>query len=77
MINEITVIDNALTHPWTVKRSYRHLKDHVWEEFVCVENNNWVMIEGQNYYLSADGLLMPAVKGQKPPDLRHFNTPAN
>jgi hypothetical protein len=72
MVNEITVIDNALTHPWTIKRNYRHIKDHVFEEFICVENNNWVLIGGQNYYLDVDGLLMPAVKGQPPPDLRHF-----
>ena len=76
MINEITVIDNALTEPWAIKRSYRHSKDHVFEEFICAENNNWVMIGGQNYYLDPDGLLMPAVKGQIPPDLRHFSQPS-
>ena len=27
----------------------------------------------ENYMLSADGYLMPAKKGQKPPDLRYFN----
>jgi hypothetical protein len=27
----------------------------------------------ENYYLSADGYLMPAKKGQAPPDLRYFN----
>ena len=29
-------------------------------------------IAGQNYFLGADGLLMPARKNQSPPDLRHF-----
>lgn len=72
MVNEITVFDNALTQPWKIKRNYKFVKDHAWEEFICAEGNNWVMIGGQNYYLGADGLLMPAVKGQAPPDLRHF-----
>jgi hypothetical protein len=72
MVNEITTFDNALTEPWAIKRNYRFVKDHVWEEFICVENNNWVIIGGENYYLAADGLLMPAVKGQAPPDLRYF-----
>jgi hypothetical protein len=30
------------------------------------------MIGGDNYYLSADGLLMPARKDQAPPDLKYF-----
>jgi hypothetical protein len=75
MVNEITTVDNALTEPWKIKRNYRFVKDHVWEEFICVENNNWVIIGDQNYYLGADGLLMPAVKGQAPPDLRYFGEP--
>jgi hypothetical protein len=37
------------------------------------EGNNHVEIRGQNYFLSADGYLMPAKKGQAPPDLRYFN----
>ena len=32
-----------------------------------------VVIGEQNYFLSADGLLMPARKDQPPPDLRYFN----
>jgi hypothetical protein len=31
-----------------------------------------VQIGDQDYKLSADGLLMPARKGQKPPDLKYF-----
>ena len=30
------------------------------------------LIDNDNYMLSADGLLMPSKKGQKPPDLRYF-----
>jgi hypothetical protein len=32
-----------------------------------------VQIGKEAYYLSADGLLMPAKKDQAPPDLRYFN----
>jgi len=31
-----------------------------------------VAIGKESYYLSADGLLMPAKKNQAPPDLRYF-----
>jgi hypothetical protein len=30
------------------------------------------VIGKENYFLSADGLLMPAKKDQPPPDLRYF-----
>ncbi len=67
--DELTTIDHALTRPWTVVRSYRRIKaDHpVWTEFNCSEDNPHVLIGGDNYYLSADGLLMPARKNQSPP----------
>ena len=38
----------------------------------CAENNPHVRIGKENYMLSADGYLMPAKKGQAPPDLRYF-----
>jgi hypothetical protein len=41
----------------------------------CNEDNPHVLIGGDNYYLSADGLLMPARKNQAPPDLKYFNRP--
>ena len=72
--DEITVTDHALTRPWTVVRDYSRAKAQqpVWLEFSCAENNPHVRIGGDNYYLSADGLLMPARKDQPPPDLRYF-----
>jgi hypothetical protein len=72
--NEITVIDNALTRPWTANKRYRRDPNPqpVWEEMVCQENNSHVRIGGEDYMLSADGLLMPAKKDQTPPDLRYF-----
>jgi hypothetical protein len=39
----------------------------------CHEYNAQIFIGNENYYLSADGHLMPARKGQKPPDLKYFN----
>jgi len=70
----ITVIDNALTRPWTVDKRYVRSADlHAqWPEFICNEYNGQVMIGSENYYLSGDGLLMPARRDQAPPDLRYF-----
>jgi hypothetical protein len=72
--DEITVIDHALTRPWTVDKKYVRGRDArpVWDEAYCTEGTALVAIGKQDYYLSADGLLMPAKKGQAPPDLRYF-----
>ncbi len=69
--NEITTIDSAFTRPWTVMKTYTRMQGGL-DEDNCNENNNHVDIGGEIYYLSADGFLMPAKKGQKPPDLRYF-----
>jgi hypothetical protein len=69
--DEITTIDHALTRPWTVTKSYPQAE---WREWICGENNPHVVIGKDNYYLSADGLLMPARKDQAPPDLRYFKS---
>jgi hypothetical protein len=76
--DEITTIDNALTRPWVVTRNYRRSEDKGpvwWMEQVCGESNGHIEIGKQNYFLSADGLLMPARKDQPPPDLRYFKKP--
>jgi hypothetical protein len=72
--NEITVIDHALTRPWTVTKKYaRNLEPHpLWRETVCAEANPHVEIAKQGYMISADGYLMPVKKNQPPPDLRYF-----
>jgi hypothetical protein len=72
--NEITVYDNALTRPWTVIRDLRRNPNPrpQWREFICAENNAYVTIDKETYFLSGDGLLMPMRKGQPPPDLRYF-----
>jgi hypothetical protein len=71
--NEITTIDNALTRPWTVTRTYRRSSNPVWHEYVCSVSNQHVVIGHDDYLMSADGLLMPVKKGQKPPDLKYFD----
>jgi hypothetical protein len=74
--DQITTIDNALTRPWVVDKTYRRLvtdKPMWWREDVCAEGNMHVGIGKENYFLSADGYLMPAKKDQPPPDLRYFN----
>jgi len=73
LLNEITTIDDALTRPWTVTKKYHRSRSDVWVENNCTENNPHILIGKQAYYLSADGTLMPAKKGQAPPDLRYFN----
>jgi hypothetical protein len=72
--DEITVIDNALTRPWSVDKTYRRSPNPrpTWRETSCTEGNNQVVIGKGNYFLSGDGLLMPAKKDQPPPDLKYF-----
>ena len=72
--DEITVTDHALTRPWTVDKRYKRDHDPVWFLNECSEDNRHVTIANEDYVLNAaDGLLMPAKKGQTPPDLRYFN----
>ena len=72
--DEVTVIDNALLHPWTVVKNYRrdpNPRPH-WTEENCPETNTHLRIGKDDYMVSADGFLMPTAKGQKAPDLRYF-----
>jgi len=71
--DEMTTIDNALTRPWSIKKTYRREPKVVWPENNCTEGNNDVIIGSESYLLSADGYLMPVKKDQPPPDLRYFN----
>src|SRR6266581_304935 len=74
LYDEITVFDNALTRPWSItKKAKRSAKAHpLWRTAVCAEENARVKIENENYFLSADGKLMPTRKDQPPPDLQYF-----
>ncbi len=73
--DDITMIDHALTRPWTVTRSYRRDPNPkpVWVPEACAEGNPLVRIGNDAYYQSQDGKLMPTSKGQQPPDLSYFN----
>ena len=73
--DEITTRDHALTRPWTVTRSYRRDAGQAqpeWLEVNCRQDSSRVLIGDQNYKVSPEGALMPAVRGQKRPDLKYF-----
>ena len=74
--DEITVIDHALTRPWTVDKKYVRNPNPrpSWIEHICAENNAQIKIGDEHYYLGADGRLMPTRKDQPPPDLTYFNS---
>jgi hypothetical protein len=72
LYDEITVIDHALTRPWTVKRTYRRERHPDWLETICGEVEPQVRIGAEDYDVTPDGVLMPTRKGQPPPDLRNF-----
>jgi hypothetical protein len=72
--DEITAFDHALTRPWSADKTYRRNPNPrpKWREASCVEGNANIVIGKESYWLSGDGLLMPAKKDQAPPDLRYF-----
>jgi len=73
--DDITTTDHALTRPWVVNKTFRRTVSDkpIWfGHAVCGEGNVHVGIGKEVYFLSGDGLLMPAVKDQPPPDLRYF-----
>src|SRR6266571_5097339 len=43
-----------------------------WHKDICAESKVQAVIGREDYFLSADGLLMPAENDQPPPDLRSF-----
>jgi hypothetical protein len=69
--DEVTVIDHALTRPWTEDKKYVHDSNlrPASRESSCVEGTGLVAIGKEMYVLRADGALMPAKKDQPPPDL--------
>jgi len=74
LYDQITVIDHALTRPYVkLQKVTRNPSPRpVWHSDVCSEDNTWVKIGDEPYYLSADGMLMPAKKDQAPPNLKYF-----
>jgi hypothetical protein len=72
LYDEMTVKDDALTRPWSVKRTYRRERHPVWLETICGEVEPQVRIGTEEYFVTYDGLLMPTRKDQPAPDLRNF-----
>ena len=70
---DITTIDHALTEPWAVKKLFRREANPVWMFVDCSEDNHHVWVGKDDYFVSADGFLMPTKKNQPAPDLRYFN----
>ena len=52
LYDEITVMDHALTRPYTKKQMAKRNKNPrpVWHSDVCSENNTWVKIGNEPYY---------------------------
>jgi hypothetical protein len=73
--DEITLIDNAFTRPWTVLKSYRRdpTDRPMFTDQECAANTANMLIRNELYYLSFDRELMPTRKDQLPPDLKYFN----
>ncbi len=75
MYDQITVIDNSLTRPYTKLQKIIRKKDArpAWIPETCPVDNVWVRIGDEAYVVNnANGKLMPAYKDQPPPDLTYF-----
>jgi hypothetical protein len=66
LYDEITVIDHALTRPYSKTQKATRNPDPrpVWHSDDCAADNGWVKIGTEGYYLSADGKLMAAKKAR-------------
>ena len=76
--DEITVIDHALTRPWSVDKTLSAQSQSASElepSRPAPRATTRSSSATENYFLSGDGLLMPAKKDQAPPDLRYFKQP--
>jgi hypothetical protein len=70
----ITVLDHALTRPWTVDKTFRRNADPQpdWPEYYCHVSNDRILLGNETYRLNEEGILMPTRKDEPPPDLRYF-----
>jgi hypothetical protein len=75
LYDQITLVDNAFTQPWTVLKTYRRDPDPhpYWPEYICSAESVLIKIGDEQYFKAADGNLMPTRKDQPPPDFRYFN----
>jgi hypothetical protein len=72
--DEVTLIDNAFTRPWTVFKTYRRDPSvyPLWQDQNCPAVTAMIKIGKELYYKGAEGELMPTRKDQAAPDLRYF-----
>jgi hypothetical protein len=70
--DEMTVIDHALTRPWTVDKRYLRTARPTWVEAYCLEGTALIFVGKEEYYLSGDGYLMPTRQDQPPPNVKYF-----
>ena len=75
--DDITVMDHALTRPFSAAKTYARSKDPqpAWREAQCSDFNHHVLIGKENYDVNADGYLVPLKQNQPPPDLKYFKKP--
>ena len=71
--DEMTTIDNLLTRPWTVMKTFKRQGKEWWSEDSCIEGQAHVTIGKEVYFLSGDGTIMPMKNGKPPPDLKYFD----
>ena len=76
--DEVTLIDHALTRPWSVDKTYQRnpAKYPVWREENCPGVTRLLKIGNELYFKGADDNLLPTRKDQPPPDLRYFSKAA-
>jgi hypothetical protein len=43
--DEVTTIDHAPTRPWTVVKNYNRVRNEIWVESICQENNDHLKID--------------------------------
>ena len=72
--DEVTLIDHALTRPWSVLKTYFRNPNPQpsWREENCPGVTLLIKIGNELYFKGAGDTLLPTRKGQPPPDLRYF-----
>jgi len=56
------------------REDYRRQTKVLWTDSNCTEGNTHIAVGKDDYFVSADGYLMPVRKNQPAPDLRYFKT---
>jgi hypothetical protein len=75
--DEVTLVDNAFTRPWTVFKTWRRdaEKFPIWRDENCPHVTAMIKIGDELYYRDNENNIMPTRKDQPPPDLRYFGQP--